>query len=89
MSEQLHMTRAMTLTEADIDALKEVLKCSNCAFTHNESDTLRAMARNVNRATSVATKTIVTGMVMSILTLTWFALKHIVLEFIKNGGVIK
>jgi hypothetical protein len=89
MSEKQFVERAMTLTDADLEALRDVLQCSKCAFSHDESDTLRSLARNMNRASSLATKTIVTGLVMSVLTLTWFSLKHIVLEFIKNGGVIK
>jgi hypothetical protein len=89
MSDKEFVPRAQTLTAADLEALRDLLQCSKCVFPHDESDTLRSIARNANRASSIATRAIITGMVMSIITLTWFALKHIVLEFIKNGGVIK
>jgi hypothetical protein len=81
--------RKQTLTEADLKALAELLQCSKCSFNHDEADTLRSIAKNMNRATSLATKTIIAGIVLGFLSGTWFAIKHLIFEMLKTGAVPK
>jgi hypothetical protein len=81
--------RKNVLTEADIEQLKSLLACSKCAFTHDEADTLKGLAKNMNSATSLATKTIIAGMVLAFLSGTWYAIKHLVFEVIKTGAIPK
>ena len=99
MPEEHPIKRQATLTQADLEALAVMLNCTKCAFTHDESDalrllgnrdiadTLKSIASNTNKATNLATKTIITGMVLATLSLTWFALKHVVMEFLKVGAI--
>lgn len=81
--------RQQTLTETDLEILAGLLQCSKCSFTHEEADTLKSLSKNMNRASTLATKTIIAGLVLGFLSGTWFAIKHIVLEIIKTGVVPK
>jgi hypothetical protein len=91
--------RHKTLTEDDIQAIASLLQCNKCAFTHDQADalkniaskdmtdTLGMIASNTNKATSLATKTIITGIVLGTLSLTWISLKHFAFEWIR--GLVK
>lgn len=87
--ERYQERRKRTLTDEDIEAIREELQCSRCSFTHDEAETLKGLAKNMNRASSLATKTIVTGMVLGFLSMVWLAIKHMVFEFVKNGAIPK
>jgi hypothetical protein len=88
-NEKEFIPRKNVLTDADIEQLKSLLACSKCAFTHDEADTLKGLAKNMNRATSLATKTIIAGMVLGFLSGTWYAIKHLIFEVIKTGAIPK
>lgn len=78
--------RKRTLTDEDLEALKGAI-CHSCAFTHDEADTLKSLAKNMNRASNLATKTIIAGLVLGFLSMVWLAIKHLAFEVIKNGGM--
>lgn len=70
----------MTLTPEDIEAIRQSMVChatgGDCAFTQEEIETLRSLARNTNTAAKLATRTIITGMVLGTLSMIWMALKY-------------
>jgi hypothetical protein len=81
--------RTRTLTDGDLEALVEALQCTKCSFNHDEAETLRSIARNTNTASKLATRTIITGIVLGFLGLVWFALTHLANEIIKTGTIPK
>lgn len=82
-------TSHRTLTAADLEAIRTTVECAKCSFTHDEADTLKSLAKNINTATRLSTKVIITGLVMGFLGGVWFALKHVLFDLIATGKVTK
>ena len=59
--------RRRTLTEADLEALRESLSCQTCKFSSDQADTLTSIANNVNTTQKVAGKFIIYGLVATTL----------------------
>ena len=59
--------RKRTLTDADIEALKESLTCNTCKFSDDQAGTLLSIANNVNTTQKVAGKFIIYGLVATTL----------------------
>lgn len=83
--ERYENRRAQTLTDKDLEILSEKLQCAKCSFTHDQADTLRSLASNINTATKLSTKIIITGLVMGFLGGVWFAVKHVLLDIVVSG----
>lgn len=83
--ERYENRRSRTLTDEDIELLSEKLQCAKCSFNNDEADTLRHLANNINTATKISTKIIITAMVMGFLGGIWFAIKHVVMDALATG----
>jgi len=81
--------RRRTLTDGDLEALVDALQCTRCSFNNEEAEVLRSIARNTNTASKLATRTIITGIVLGFLGLIYFALERLALELLKNGAIPK
>ena len=79
--------RERTLTDADLEELSARLQCAKCSFNHEEADTLRNLAKNINTATKLSTKIIITGIVMGVLSGIWFAVKHVLIDMLATGKI--
>jgi hypothetical protein len=89
MADNFPEKRKMVLTQYDLDALTERLQCVKCSFNHDEADTLRNLAKNINTATKLSTKIIITGLVMGFLGGVWFAVKHVFIDFMLTGKLTR
>jgi hypothetical protein len=85
--------REYSLTKGDVLLIYRIAKVANqphaCPFPKDEVDTLTSVAKNVNRTQKLASGIIIMGLVSGVLTGMWFAIKHIITEFVHNGGAIK
>lgn len=93
--------RQQVLTEADLEAIRSTIKCETCAFTHEEADALRNiankdvadtlgnLAKNINTATKLSTKIIITGVVLGVFSGVWFAIKQMLLNILATGKLPK
>lgn len=87
MSEIEQERRKMTLTEADLEALRDSLSCHTCKFSTDQAQVLQSIADNVSTTQKVATKFIIYGMVAAVFGGIWFAIKHLAVEIIHTGQV--
>lgn len=78
--------RRMTLTKHDIEAIVAAMKCGTCAFTPDEASTLKKFASSVNRTERFASWLIIAGIVTSVLTGIWAAVKYYLVNVILKGG---
>lgn len=81
--------RQQVLTEADLEAIRESIRCEKCVFSHDVADTLNGLARNINTATKLSTRIIITGIVAGVLSGIWFAVKHVLLDALASGKLPK
>lgn len=84
--------RKYSLTEGDVMLIYQIAKIAGghtCPFEDDESETLQTVAKNINRTQKIASGIIIVSLVTAGLSGIWFALKHIIVEFVHNGGVIK
>ena len=79
--------RRMTLTQDDLDAISERFQCVSCQFTKDEADTLKKFATSVNRTQKIASWLIITGVVTSVFTGIYHAIKYYVINVIMKDGV--
>lgn len=79
--------RQNVLTQADLEELKNLMQCTKCSFNHDEADTLKNLAKNINTATKLSTKVIITGIVLGTLSMIWFAVKHVIFDLLATGKV--
>jgi len=79
--------RKMTLTEADIESIREAMACHTCSFSADQVATLKSTADNLNSTQKIATRFIIYGLVVSVLGGMGFALKHIAVEIMATGKI--
>lgn len=85
--------REHSLTKADVMLIYRIAKMAyvphTCPFKGEETGTLHSIAKNINATQKIATFIMVTGLVSAILSGVWFAIKHIVTEWVHTGGTLK
>ena len=86
--EKEHIPRKQTLTEADLETLRDLLTCNKCSFSTEQTDTLRGLAENSTTAQKLSTKIIISGMILGVFSGILFALKHLFFEALKTGGSV-
>lgn len=74
-----------TLSDADLEALREAMACHTCSFSAEQVNTLHSVANNVGQTQKVAAKILIYGFVASILGGLWFAVKQLVITIVTTG----
>ena len=79
--------RKSVLTEEDLNKIAEAVRCGNCQFNRDEADTLKKFASSVNKTQRIASWVIITGIVGSVLSGTYHAIKYYIVNVIMKDGV--
>ena len=74
-----------TLSDADLEALRETMACHTCSFSADQVNTLHSIANHVGQTQKVATKILIYGFVASILGGIWIAVKQLVITILTTG----
>jgi tetrahydromethanopterin S-methyltransferase subunit F len=80
--------REYTLTKGDVLLIYRIAKVANtphvCPFERDDVETLQSAAQNISRTQKIASVVIVTALVGGMISGIWFALKLLILDFVKR-----
>jgi predicted secreted protein len=82
--------REYSLTRGDVMLIYKIARIANqpyvCPFDKEESSTLQSVAKNINKTQKITSILIITGVVTGTLSGIWYAIVHILTDFVRTGG---
>jgi hypothetical protein len=83
--------REYTLTKGDVLLIYRIAKVANtphvCPFEKGDVETLQSAAQNISRTQKIASYVIVVALLGGMLSGIWYALKLLVIDFVKRPMV--
>lgn len=87
--------RKYSLTKDDVLIIFRIAKIASghqCPFEgieKSEADTIMSVGTSITRTQKIATGILITGIVGAVISGIWYAIKHVVTEWVHGGGMIK